>query len=215
MMFFFEGTCAMRSRAFTLIELLIVVAIIAILAAIAVPNLLEAQVRAKISRVKADLKTIVTANEAYRLDYNTYNIPYYRSQGALKLVDGAGHLFYRQGSFIDGNGFPLTSPVSYITSFPIDPFPPPYYQEHHYTAVSYHYQAWPLTRFSNPEFTNPAIPSERWRFKNVPYLLRSAGPDRVLWAAQPEAMYDPTNGTVSPGEIWYFAPYGLYGGGQK
>ena len=37
-------------KAFTLIELLIVVAIIAILAAIAVPNLLEAQVRAKVAR---------------------------------------------------------------------------------------------------------------------------------------------------------------------
>ncbi len=46
--------------AFTLIELLIVVAIIAILAAIAVPNFLEAQMRAKISRAQADMRTLHT-----------------------------------------------------------------------------------------------------------------------------------------------------------
>ena len=59
-------------KAFTLIELLIVVAIIAILAAIAVPNFLEAQVRSKVSRVKADMRSMRTAMEAYRVDYNRY-----------------------------------------------------------------------------------------------------------------------------------------------
>ena len=59
-------------RGFTLIELLIVVAIIAILAAIAVPNFLEAQVRSKVSRVRADMRSIATALEIYCVDNNVY-----------------------------------------------------------------------------------------------------------------------------------------------
>lgn len=59
-------------RGFTLIELLIVVAIIAILAAIAVPNFLEAQTRSKVSRAKADIRTLATALEAYCVDSNAY-----------------------------------------------------------------------------------------------------------------------------------------------
>ena len=57
-------------KAFTLIELLIVVAIIAILAAIAVPNFLEAQTRAKVSRVQSDLRTLATGIESYTVDNN-------------------------------------------------------------------------------------------------------------------------------------------------
>ncbi|MCX7766497.1 MAG: prepilin-type N-terminal cleavage/methylation domain-containing protein, partial [Candidatus Sumerlaeia bacterium] len=58
--------------AFTLIELLCVVAMIAILAAIAIPNFLEAQVRSKIARVKQDQAFISAAMEAYFCDYKMY-----------------------------------------------------------------------------------------------------------------------------------------------
>ena len=62
-------------RGFTLIELLIVVAIIAILAAIAVPNFLEAQTRSKVSRCKADMRSLGIAIESYQIDHAIY--PYY------------------------------------------------------------------------------------------------------------------------------------------
>ena len=56
---------AMAMNGFTLVELLVVVAIIAILSLIAVPNFLEAQVRAKVSRARSDLRTVATGLEAY------------------------------------------------------------------------------------------------------------------------------------------------------
>jgi prepilin-type N-terminal cleavage/methylation domain-containing protein len=64
-----------KQKAFTLIELLIVVAIIAILAAIAVPNFLEAQTRAKVSRTKNDIRSLCVGLESYMVDSNKYPVP--------------------------------------------------------------------------------------------------------------------------------------------
>ena len=61
-----------QTKGFTLIELLIVVAIIGILAAIAVPNFLQAQIRAKTAKAISNMRTIQNALEQYYLDKNTY-----------------------------------------------------------------------------------------------------------------------------------------------
>ena len=59
-------------KGFTLIELMIVVAIIGILAAIAIPNFLRFQAKSKQSEAKELLSTVYTAEESYFAEQNTY-----------------------------------------------------------------------------------------------------------------------------------------------
>ncbi len=98
-----------RPAAFTLIELLIVVAIIGTLAAIALPNFLNAKIRANVARAKADFNSLGTALQSYYLDHQSFprdqiDSPFYKYQ-------------------VNPCAYPLTTPVAYISSLDIrDPF---------------------------------------------------------------------------------------------
>src|SRR4026207_1945083 len=59
-------------KGLTLIELLIVVVIIGILAAIAIPKFAATKDKAKLGSVKTDLRNMMTAQEAYFSDYAVY-----------------------------------------------------------------------------------------------------------------------------------------------
>jgi prepilin-type N-terminal cleavage/methylation domain-containing protein len=186
-----------RAGAFTLIELLIVVAIIAILAAIAVPNFLEAQVRSKVSRMKADIRTIATAVESYGVDHNAY--PPHRD--ALDNEIGYPDRY-----------FFLTTPISYLSTIPArDVFA--------VDAIggqggSELWVSWTnFKSFADTHALAAVDETHRW-------MLRSRGPDgenegnsvRNAFmnggiAAGPSMIYDPTNGSVSRGDLVRTAVY--------
>lgn len=199
-------TLIMRRKdiaAFTLIELLIVVAIIAILAAIAIPNMLEAQTRAKVARVKADLRTVAGAIEMYRLDCN--RCPNYHY--VVNSHSSTGFSFHMGGTVIAQHNSPpffgpcpITSPVAYITRFPKDPYGtriPGEVDE----AADYYFVNWDYAIEMMPGNSFFAALRElqgTWR-------LHSPGPDRAgpdtFDMTGLQRVYDPTNGTVSVGDV--------------
>jgi prepilin-type N-terminal cleavage/methylation domain-containing protein len=200
----------MRFRGFTLIELLIVVAIIAILAAIAVPNFLEAQTRAKVSRVKSDMRSLATALESYAVDNRSYPPP-------IEYEPlGGGNWKIDEGETIPYEGFMsyrLTTPVAYISSLPIDVFEENDENDHP-KNVSFHYSEQKTNERLTPP--QPDFLKQLAEQLGIPggsairWMMFSHGPDLVHQDGTPEhgnpVLYDPTNGTVSRGDIYYFGP---------
>ncbi len=205
-----------EERAFTLIELLIVVAIIAILAAIAVPNFLEAQTRSKVSRVKADMRSIATAVEAYSIDNNSYPL----SQELLSTYPNSPFNTAFFGFGFMAYAGRLSTPISYITQVPRDIFNEGN-APNRPDGFSF-FEYW--SEEDNLIFGINDINGYRREFlpDSTRYLLWSWGPDRVAFdPTLPVGLlqdqvtiynyYDPTNGTVSYGNILRPGP----GGGLK
>ncbi|PKO17396.1 hypothetical protein CVU37_07840 [candidate division BRC1 bacterium HGW-BRC1-1] len=184
-------------KAFTLIELLIVVAIIAILAAIAVPNFLEAQVRAKVSRTKADMRSMVTAIESYMVDNNKL----FRTA----RVAGETRVWINSK---------LTTPISYVTSVFNDPFnigndqtDLPNIPENRVLVL------WGPDQLKSLAVTSggtilapyPSISNGTTITNPDTYLVFSIGPNQWFdvnhpWPSRMD-QYDSTNGTISSGDI--------------
>lgn len=181
---------------FTLIELLIVVAIIAILAAIAVPNFLESQMRAKVSRVHTDQRAISVAVEAYVTDHGKV------APGQVDMQRLQGISGYRAQLLAAVSR--LTTPISYITVYPQDPFvtPTPFNPaDPNDNRQHYLYFA----------FTNDDSGVELQCFRmGYHYAVQSKGPARTNssfgglhshLANKTGFVYDSTNGTRSEGTI--------------
>ena len=175
----------------TLAELLIVVAILALLAAVATPTFLEAQTRSEVAQVKSDLRQLDHALAAYYVDHGDFPPP---------ASNGHGARMYR-----------LSTPITYYE----DPKrPEPFMDQGLFTTPPYGYHGrndrvdifW--NNGGKPgNFSGPAV--MMW------YVLRSSGPDNDRNGGGATALnskasrhdfvnfvYDPSNGTYSTGDIW-------------
>lgn len=186
-----------KGLGFTLIELLIVVGVVGVLSAIALPNFLEAQVRSKISRVKSELRTVATALEAYHVDFGHYP----------PWLCGGEHINPTTRRLI-----PLTTPIAYMTSVPRkDPFQDKRMPE---TYDTYDY-------VDAESFARDGDPEPSFRVRGAEWRINSAGPDCINTFGGPSYLtpddnpgydYDPTNGTVSKGDIVRVGPKSKYPG---
>ena len=189
-----------RKQGFTLIELLIVVAIIGILAAIAVPNFLNAKVRAKIAHSYGNLASLRTAINTYYVDWNWP--PMDRGE---EVTSGQSYVA-------------LTTPVSYMNSLQLvrDIFPPKFDSERLY----YEYGA-NLRLGAEPNTSTGQARIAEYRAAGVTYVAVSGGPDSDTdwpwtdWAVGLQALKNPkVAGPGRDGGVFYNTSNGLNSSGD-
>ena len=157
--------------------------------------------RAKISRVRADLRSLATAQESYYIDWNSYT---FKDTGDNPIG------FYTEG-FAQ-----LTSPIAYMTSIPWDAFG-------EYDDVGVHRK--PMLEMGTGDagqYVQSGTPNNPQGMPSNTWMMRSTGPDRIddthvnsyPWppsriphnqsgvAEVLTYIYDPTNGTVSFGDVY-------------
>lgn len=203
-----------RLQGFTLIELLIVVAIIGILAAIAVPNFMNAQVRAKVARAESEMRNIQNALESFFIDNNGYPPmsndrllmrKQYRGLEDDQSDINIAHIAIGTGS--RARRLYLTTPVAYISSLPFDPF--------HGDGQEFGYgygsngQSYYLLSSYGPDQADglgsgDALNELEYTGARITDTRRAGIRDGNWWLSQ--YIYNPSNGITSDGDVIRVGP---------
>jgi prepilin-type N-terminal cleavage/methylation domain-containing protein len=203
---------------FTLIELLIVVAIISILASIAVPNFLEAQIRAKCARAQAEMRTIEFGLEAYVIDNNVY--PVARD---MSNPDPTKHANFDRP--LSRRLLPITTPIPYLGALPRDIFPAMSGWNGKSTSATLRLSSFDTYDYFDAQsdydedmnkldLKPPQYDQCTDSTRGCGWRLASCGPDLwgsfgIVWGPRLSTVtggkegfdYDPTNGSISNGDI--------------
>lgn len=109
-----------NNKGFSLVELMVVVAIIGILSSIAIPSINKYIARARQSEAKANLSLIYTSNKAFFAEFNAYDTRFdvigYRPEGQLRYNMGFGTA---SAGALTGFGYtaPIANAISTTTAF--------------------------------------------------------------------------------------------------
>lgn len=213
-------------RGFSLLELLVVVALITLLATIAIPNLNNAILRAKIARSVNDMKALSVAIESYFVEYKVYPATdnSQSGNGANKNLPNTNAPYRNLPTFRNTGGTTnpvasLTTPVAYIGVYPSDPFAPNGSATFSYSVpdesslgasiAERGWIMWSVGPGGGGNVDNGSGYSGPMGLVNVgvPGLTRVAAefynPRREVPSDTLEAIrYDPTNGLRSPGVVF-------------
>jgi prepilin-type N-terminal cleavage/methylation domain-containing protein len=201
------------SRGFTLIELLIVIAIILILISIALPNFLEAQERARITKAKTMLRTLETAINGHIIDfgfvYSDFNDEYLITsitRNKRKYQEEPCGVFNAPVSRSSSLNFDQVDPANWYAPNMHCPLSTPIkYIDGHDMQDPWGDGSVPVGMDSR-ELGPRDLPDRILSPENGSTLIYAAyfvcGPDRVCGDWTTNSAYNPTNGTKSVGDLW-------------
>ena len=191
-------------RCYTLVELVLVLTIIVFVASLLAPYFLRAQTRKKVDLVQSELRSIISAVQAYRNDNRgtpaSTSIPGSNAFWELALINPILAKQPTFKTFDQYDGHPvssITTPVAYLSNFLIDPFSPVSgatysYHEKGFLIDHRYYRCW-IIWSAGPDSVYDL------RAGNVRHAYNP--PERNSNSFLRAHLYDPTNGSISKGDI--------------